>query len=123
MHSLGRRSWNSSVTKASVESSSTMIFTAISTIAGVRGTRVYIPRRLTNRSIDSSKSISASPQDNTPLAAWLTWMLVIDMHGLEKVTNIKQDSETSLYCFHSVGLETLYERKGLATSSGYSRSA
>ena len=77
-----------------------MIFTAISTIAGVRGTRVYIPRRLTNRSIDSSKSISASPQDNTPLAAWFTWMLMIDMHGLEKVTNIKQDSETSLYCFH-----------------------
>ena len=72
--SLDLRSWSSFVTKASVESSSTIIFTTISTITGVRGIRVYTPRRLTNCSIDSSKSTSVSPLDITPFAAWFIWM-------------------------------------------------
>jgi hypothetical protein len=67
-HSLDRRCWSSLVTKASVESNSTIILTTISTIEGVRGIRVYISRRSTNCLIDSSNSTSASALDITPLA-------------------------------------------------------
>ena len=74
MRLLDRRCLSSLVTKASMEISSTMILTTISTVAGVRGICVYISRRLTYCSIDSSKSMRASILDMTPLAAWFVWM-------------------------------------------------
>jgi hypothetical protein len=71
---LNRRCLSSLVTKASMEISSTMILTTISTIGGVREICVYISRRLINCSIDSSKSTSVSKLDMTPLAAWFVWI-------------------------------------------------
>jgi hypothetical protein len=69
MHSLGFRCLSSLVAEASMESNSTMILATISIIGGVRGISVYIQRRLTNSSMDSSKSVSASKLEMTPLAA------------------------------------------------------
>ncbi len=65
---------NSLVARASVESSSTIILTTISSNAGIRGMRVYISRRLRKCSIDSDNSTSASQLDLTPLPALVTWM-------------------------------------------------
>jgi hypothetical protein len=70
IHSLGRPRLSSLVTKASVVSNSVNILTTTSTIEGVRGIRVYISRRWTNCSIDSSKSTTESKLDIMPLAAW-----------------------------------------------------
>ncbi len=69
---LDRPCLSSLVARASVESSSTIILRTISSIAGVGGTRIYISRRLSKCSVDSSKSTRASQLDITPLAAWFT---------------------------------------------------
>ena len=63
-----------SVTRASMEISSIRILTTISSTAVVEGIHVYISRRLTKCSIDSSNSTSASQFEMTPLAAWATRM-------------------------------------------------
>ena len=73
-NSLNRPCLSSLVAKASVESSSTIILNTVSCISGVRGICVYIPTRLREDSMDSSKSTSASSLELTPLAAWFTWM-------------------------------------------------
>jgi len=73
--SLDRRCLSFSVSRASVEISSTIILATISTNAGVRSICVYMSRRLTKCSIDSSKSASASQLVNTPFAALFAWTL------------------------------------------------
>ena len=57
------------VTQASVEINTTIEPIDMSSIAGVGAIGVHILRRLTKRSIDSSKSASTSQLDITPLAA------------------------------------------------------
>jgi len=69
-----RRFLSFRVTRASVEISSTINLTTISSTADVaRGISAYILRRLIKCSIDSSISASASQLVITPLAACLTW--------------------------------------------------
>ena len=97
--SLDRRCLSSSVTRASVDIRSTIILTTVSTIEGAREICVYMLRRPTKRSIDSSKSAIASQLGCTPFAAWFTRMSQIYPHILENGTHIKQDSETSRYYF------------------------
>ncbi len=70
LDSLDRRCLSSSVTRARVEISSTIILTTISTIEGVREICVYILRRPTKRPIDLSKSAIASQLGCMPLAVW-----------------------------------------------------
>ena len=72
--SLDRPCLSSLVTRASVVSNSTNILTTISSIVGVGGIRVYMSRRLSNRSMDSSKSTSARKLEMTSLAAWFAWI-------------------------------------------------
>jgi hypothetical protein len=69
--SLSRRRVNFFVSKASMEISSTIIWTTISTIADERGISVYILRRPTNCPIDSSTLTSASLLEITLLANWI----------------------------------------------------
>ena len=66
---LGRPCLICFVASARVESSSTMIFTTISVIAGIGGTLVYMSRRFKKRSMDSSRSTRESKSSLTPLNA------------------------------------------------------
>src|SRR6267142_5499315 len=61
-------------TQASVEISSTINLTNILLVAGVGEMGVYLLRRSTKYSIDSSKSASTSPLVTMPLVVWFTCM-------------------------------------------------
>jgi hypothetical protein len=71
-----RRLLSFRVTQASMEINITIKLINMSSIAGVGEIGVYILRRLTKRSIDSSKSTSTWQLVMIPLAAWFVcqWM-------------------------------------------------
>jgi hypothetical protein len=71
-----RRLLSFRVTQASMEINITIKLINMSSIAGVGEIAVYILRRLTKRSIDSSKSTSTSQLVMIPLAAWFVWMSI-----------------------------------------------